>query len=61
MKKYNCSMTCGQLLENKDFQLIMITIMKKNSKLSSLAYAIGYNVQKLNRMMEKNCGKDVRQ
>lgn len=61
MKKYDCSMTCGQLLENMDLQLIMITTMNKNPKLSSLAYVIGYDVQKLYRMMEKNCGRNVKQ
>jgi hypothetical protein len=61
MKKYDCSMTCRQSLENMDFQLIIITIMNKNPKLSSLTYMIGYNVQKLNRMMEKNCGRDVQE
>ena len=44
-----------------DLQLIMITTMNKNPKLSSLAYVIGYDVQKLYRMMEKNCGRNVKQ
>jgi len=52
MKKYDFSVTCGQL-ENMDIRLIMITIMNKNPILSNLAYMIGYNVHKLNRMMEK--------
>jgi hypothetical protein len=61
MKKYDSSTSCRQLLENMDFQLIVITIMDKNPKLSSLVYMIDHSVQKLNRMMEKNWGRDVKQ
>jgi len=32
-EKYDCSVTCGQLLENVDFHPIIIVIMNKNPKL----------------------------